>query len=117
MLEEAGDEAQAVELYRESLTHVARSPKVLNDLAWILACSSDPEVQNPAEAIRLAEKACEQTGHKIPETLATLTSAYIAANRIEDALRTAQKALDLARAQKKEALAQQLQKLMENISE
>jgi len=67
----------------------------LNSLAWILATHSQDNIRNPAEAIRLAERACELTNQKDAGFLDTLAAAYAAAGRFDDAVATAEKAVQL----------------------
>jgi Flp pilus assembly protein TadD len=50
------------------------------------------------EAARLAERACELTGYQQPLMLDTLAIAYGAAGRVQEAVTTAQQALQLAQA-------------------
>lgn len=57
-------------------------------LALVLATATDDSVQNPAEAIDLAEWACRATNYKNPESLEALALAYQAAGRTEDERRT-----------------------------
>ena len=54
------------------------------------------EAGNGAEAVELAEKACEQTQNKDPMTMGTLAAAYAEAARFPEAIATAEKAADLA---------------------
>lgn len=70
----------------------------LNELAWILAGHPDAAVRNGAEAVTLAERACELTQRKQPHMIGTLAAAYAEAGRFEDAVRTAQEAIQNATA-------------------
>ena len=72
------------------------SVEALNNLAWILATSADDSVRNGAEAVALAEKACQQTQNQDPMTLGTLAAAYAEAGRFADAAAIAEKAANLA---------------------
>jgi Flp pilus assembly protein TadD len=65
--------------------------------AWALSTSSDNQIRNGPEAVKLAEKAAELTGHQQPAILNTLAAAYAEAGRFDDALTTANQALQLAR--------------------
>ena len=60
--------------------------------------SNDPDsrVRNDAEAVRLAQAASSATGDKDPQAQDVLAAAYAEAGRIDDAVRTAERALDLA---------------------
>jgi uncharacterized protein HemY len=71
-------------------------PARIDDLAWILATSSDDAIRNPAEAVSLAEHAAALTGRKVPSVLDTLGAAYAAAGQYESAAQAAREAFDLA---------------------
>jgi tetratricopeptide (TPR) repeat protein len=97
-LDRLGRTKEAVEQYHEALALNPRMPAVLNNLAWILAAHADPEVRNGAEAVRLAEQACELTGFKEATMVGTLGAAYAEAGRFEQAVEMARKAEALAAA-------------------
>ena len=69
----------------------------VNNLAWLLATLPDAAHRNPYLAVRLGERAATLTGRTDPAVLDTLGAAYAAANRFDDAERTA--TLALARAE------------------
>jgi tetratricopeptide (TPR) repeat protein len=52
------------------------SPRMLDELAWLLATYPEPDVRDGAEAVRLAERACTLTNRRVPAFLATLAAAY-----------------------------------------
>lgn len=70
--------------------------EVLNNLAWILASTSNESLRNGPEAVKLAEHACELTQRREPLLLGTLAAAYAAAGRFTDAVQTAEQARDNA---------------------
>ena len=72
--------------------------EALNNLAWLLAAHPSDALRNGAEAVRLAERACELSEHREPVMLGTLAAAYAEAGRFGDAVKTAEKARDLAAA-------------------
>ncbi len=71
-------------------------PGALNNLAWILSTSPDPACRDGTEAVRLAQKACDLTGHKRAEMLGTLAAAYAEAGRFPEAIAAGEKAGKLA---------------------
>jgi Flp pilus assembly protein TadD len=73
-------------------------PDALDRLAWILATTPQAEFRNGEEAVRMAERACELTGHKQARFLATLAAAYAEAGRFPEAVSTAELARELAAA-------------------
>ena len=84
------------------------SPKILNDLAWILSASADRNLRNPSEAIEFAEKASKLTGYKEPMILDTLAVAYAAADRFDQAEAMAKTAVEQLRQAGKNDLADEI---------
>jgi len=82
--------------YLETLHLKPDSPEVLNNLAWMLATSTNADMRDGARAVQLAERACELTHHQKTIYLGTLAAAYAEAGRFDDAISTAQKACALA---------------------
>ena len=76
------------------------------DLAWTLA--TDPQVLDPMEAARLAERAVRATNQSNPAALDVLAAAYAADGRVDLAARTAQRALQQALAAHNDALATEI---------
>jgi Flp pilus assembly protein TadD len=91
-----GKTAEAADQYRHLLNLQPDSVEALNNLAWILASSPMDSLRNGAEAVRLAERACELTQHRAPVLLGTLAAAYAEAGRYQEAADTAEKARALA---------------------
>jgi tetratricopeptide (TPR) repeat protein len=112
LLRTAGQPQAAAKVYREMLRVKPDSLQALNNLAWILAVNPSDAVRNGPEAVRLAERACQLTGSREPLFLGTLSAAYAEAGRFEDAIRIAGKANDLAVAAGNQALAAQIQQLL-----
>ena len=67
----------------------------MNALAWILATHREDKFRNPDEAIQLAQRACELTNYQDPGSADILAAAYAAAGRFDDAVATAEKAVQL----------------------
>jgi tetratricopeptide (TPR) repeat protein len=87
----------------EGLNHLREAARLrpdwaepLNAQAWALATSPSGRLRDGAQAVRLAEKAAEMTGHQQPAILHTLAAAYAEAGRFDDAVATAKQALELA---------------------
>ena len=99
------------------LTEAARlksdDADVLNDLAWVLATTKNDKLQNPNEAVKLAQKACELTKFSQPEHLDTLAAAYAAAGNFPEAITTAEKAIALTISFKQKEIAVEIQKQLE----
>ena len=77
-------------------------------LALTLATTVDNKIWNPREGVKIAERACELTDYKQPEVLDTLAMAYAATGRFAEAVAVAKKAINLARAENKQQLADEI---------
>ena len=108
-----GRYAPAVRNWTRAAELKPNSAEILNNLAWLLATASDASVQDANKAIELAQRACELTGNEKAGILDTLAAAYAASGRFEDAARTAQQAINAAKAGGREELAGEIQNRME----
>ncbi len=79
---------------------------LLNDTAWVLATNPNASIRNGAEAVELAERAVQLSDGREPAVLGTLAAAYAETGRFPEAVQTARKALDLARQQNNQSLAE-----------
>jgi protein O-mannosyl-transferase len=104
---------ESLNQYRTALRCDPGSPLFLNNLAWLLATADDPTLRNGAEAVQLAERACDLTHYHGPYYIGTLAAAYAEAGRFEDAVRTAEQARALAIASGDKDLAERTLKLLE----
>jgi protein O-mannosyl-transferase len=84
-LADAGQTRAAITQYREALKLSPLYPEALDALAWILATNPDPEIRNGAEAVVLAEQACQITQQRMPPLFMTLSAAYAEVGRFEEA--------------------------------
>jgi hypothetical protein len=80
----------------------------LNDLAWILATSSDASIRDGARAVALAAKAVQSAGRD-PNFVRTLAAARAEIGQFAEAVATAEAAKALASAQSKPELASKLE--------
>ena len=83
-------------------------------LTWLLAVYKDAEFHNSEKAVQLAERACELTNHNEPGMLDTLAVAYAAAGRFNEAVTTAEKALELAEPLQQKQLTEEIQNHLDN---
>jgi tetratricopeptide (TPR) repeat protein len=81
-----------------------------NNLAWLLATSSDGSIRDGERAIELAERAAQLSSGKNANHLRTLAAAYAEVGRFSDAVKVAQQAAVLATAQGKADVASRLKK-------
>jgi protein O-mannosyl-transferase len=93
---------------RELLRSSPDDAALLNDTAWTLATSPIASLRNGREAVKLAQEAIKLSDSKEPAILGTLAAAYAEAGQFPEAVATAQRALTLATAQNKAALADTL---------
>jgi len=110
---EEGRIEMAIENYNEALRLKPDYAAAINNLAWILATAEDVRFSNPADAVKLARKACVLTNYKAPQSLDTLAAAYAAAGRFEQAIETAEKAMELAASAGRKDLAAEIQDRLE----
>ncbi len=104
---------EAITHFREALRIKPKWGKPMNSLAWILATHREDKFRNPEEAVRLAQQACELTNYENSGLVNTLAAAYAAAGRFLDAVAAAEKAFELARADRNEKRAERIQNLIE----
>ena len=104
-----GDLAAAVAQYQKVLELNPNQVNAQNNLAWLLSTAPDASLRNGAKAVTLAENANWSSGGGNPFVLQTLAAAYAEKGSYEPALVTARQALNLAVAQKNDALAATLQ--------
>ena len=108
-----GKYEKATQVWTRALELQPDNVEFLNNLAWMLATVGDISSQDAAKAVELAERACERIEYKEPAILDTLAVAYASAGRFNDAVTTAQRAIDDAKARDQDELAGQIQKRME----
>ncbi|MBI2825145.1 MAG: tetratricopeptide repeat protein [Planctomycetia bacterium] len=106
-----GDALGAAGELRSAHARMPNATLVGNELAWILATHPDPQVRHGAEAVTVAEhtvqkRAERERGKEDAGLLDTLAAAYAEAGRYADAVATARRALELARAAGNSSLAE-----------
>ena len=90
-----GRAKDAVVHYQRALDLAPDDTETMNNLAWTLATSPDTLVRDGAKAVQVAERADSLTRNASPIISATLAAAYAEAGRFPDAVRTAQRAIQL----------------------
>jgi tetratricopeptide (TPR) repeat protein len=91
-----GRAREAVVEYQKALDLLADDTQSMNNLAWVLATSPDALARDGTKAVQVAERADVLTNNASPTISATLAAAYAEAGRFPDAIRTAQRAIQLA---------------------
>lgn len=88
-------------------------PNYLNaytNLAWLLAVSTRPNIADPVQAVKYAQRACEITNYAHADVINLLAVCYASAGNFEQALRTADQAETLARKTGPKELIDEIQK-------
>jgi tetratricopeptide (TPR) repeat protein len=90
-------EQGGLERLRQIAANAPDSPRMLDELAWLLATYPDSESRDGSEAVRLAERACALSERRIPALLDTLAAAYAEAGNFSRGISAGDEALNLAR--------------------
>lgn len=107
---------EAITSYRAALKLNSDLPGALNNLALILATSSDDGLRNGTEAVQLAERACQLTQYHQPLFMETLAAAYAEAGQFQEAQAAVAKAGQLNRVNGLTEQAERDQRLLELFS-
>jgi tetratricopeptide (TPR) repeat protein/mono/diheme cytochrome c family protein len=92
----SGRTREAVAHYRSALVANPDLLEALADLSWLLGTSSDGEIRDPVEAVRLAGHAAALTGERDIRVLDSLAAARAAAADFDGAIAAIERALDVA---------------------
>jgi tetratricopeptide (TPR) repeat protein len=90
-------EPDGLQRLRDISANAPDSPRMLDELAWLLATYPDSKSRDGTEAVRLAERACALTERRIPALLDTLAAAYAESGDFSRAISAAEEALNRAR--------------------
>ena len=91
-----GQAHEAMEYLKKAMEIDPEHPEDYNNLAWLLATSSNADVRDGRHAMELAKHACQLTDFKQTMFVGTLAAAYAEAGQFDKAIATAQKACTLA---------------------
>ena len=103
----------AIGHYEQALRIKPDYPVAQNNLAWLLATLAPAEGGDPVRAVSLAEQACKLSGNRMAADVDTLAVAYAAAGRFHEAIATAEKAIELARAAEQPQLVKKIEARLE----
>jgi tetratricopeptide (TPR) repeat protein len=103
----------AVGHYREALRIDGDYVDALVDLAWALATSPESDSRQPEEALRLAERGAQLTRPETSVAFDVLAASLASAQRFDEAIATAERALALAIAAKNDREAAQIRERLD----
>ena len=98
--------AAAIDCFHRAVRLRPTWDAALDSLAWLLVTADDLDLRDPERALQLAEVACRQTNFRHPKRLDTLAAAYAATGRLTEAVKTAERAEQLARRLQQSRLAE-----------
>jgi tetratricopeptide (TPR) repeat protein len=104
---------EAISCFRRAIELKPDWPAPLTSAALILAAHSNVDVRNAEKAVELAELAAQLTNRRNAAVLNTLAVAYSAAGHLDQAISTAQEALELALSAQDEKLADYIRSKLE----
>ena len=90
-----GKQAEAIKDYDQALKLQPNDSGILNNLAWVLATSTEDELRDAERALELAKRACEVTQYKEAHILSTLAAAFAEKGNFTEAVRWSEEAVKL----------------------
>ncbi len=108
-----GQAKEGIQIYESILTRNPDNHQVTNQLAWTLATHPEASVRNPKRALALANQLGDLSRFQDPHVLNTLGAAQASAGDFDNAVQTAVKARQLARATGMSALATNLNQCLD----
>lgn len=103
------DAMSAVEAYERAVTLSPRLLLSANNLAWLLATSSDQRARHGERAVEIAKAICDASGAPSASALDTLAAAYAEIGEYAEATKTAARARDTALRNGEPSLAARIQ--------
>jgi len=105
-----GSLKEAIAHYEKALALAPKDPHSRNNIAWVLATSSDASIRDGARAVEFAREAVEFSNSEDPKFLRTLAAAYAESSRFSEAVLTAKRGVQTATMQGKSAFAHVLER-------
>ncbi len=96
LLGNLGRYAEARQALEDGLARAPDDLELANNLAWLLATCSNQDVRDGARALELARRACDVAAQESPSLLDTLAAAQAETGRFPQAVRTLERAIELA---------------------
>ena len=108
-----GKQAEALNDYQAALELQPDDPGILNNLAWILATSTEDSLRDGKRAIELATKACKATEYQQAHILSTLAAGYAETGDFATAVHWSEEAVAAGQKDQHEQLVKELQSYQE----
>ena len=105
-----GSPKKAIAHYEKAMALAPGDPHSRNNIAWVLATSSDASIRDGVKAVELAQEAVQLSSGRDPIFVRTLAAAYAESSRFSEAIAAAQQAIAIAAMQGKTGLANTLRK-------
>src|SRR5216110_1537317 len=105
-----GSLKEAIAHYEKALGLAPGDPHSRNNIAWVLATSSDGSIRDGVKAVEFAQEAVQLSSGRDPNFVRTLAAAYAESSRFSEAVAAAQQAITIAAMQGKTGLANTLRK-------
>jgi len=105
-----GSLKEAIAHYEKALALAPGDPHSRNNIAWVLATSSDGSIRDGVKAVEFAQEAVQLSSGRDPNFVRTLAAAYAESSRFSEAVAAAQQAITIAAMQGKTGLANTLRK-------
>lgn len=103
-----GNLPKAISNFRRAIELDDSFDRAHNNLAWILATTSDDQLRDATQAIQHATKACELVAYTDAGYLDTLAAAMAEAGRFDEAVKRAKEAIEKATTEQKPAIEMRL---------
>ena len=104
---------RAASAYEAAILLNPRNPDALNNLAWLLATSDNPNLRNPQKALQYAQRAIGLK--KAPHIWDTLAESLYANGRIAEAIEAEKQALQTA-SEDRQVYEKQMEKFREALT-
>jgi tetratricopeptide (TPR) repeat protein len=107
-LTELGRHSEAVAHYGNVLRLRPGWPPAANNLAWILSTHPDASIRDGERAVELAEEVCRKVRYQDPTGLDTLAAAQAESGRMDAAIGTIRRAIELTESRNDKATVEKL---------
>ena len=101
---------EAIAHYEKAMALAPGDPRSRNNIAWVLATSSDASIRDGVKAVELAQEAVQLSRGRDSKFIRTLAAAYAESSRFPEAIAAAQQAITIAAMQGNTGLANTLRK-------